>query len=44
MEKSKLLEAILKAAKDLNINRQSICDYCNRKVKKPLYRLKWLEE
>lgn len=43
-DNKKIYKGTREAAKDLNINRQSICDYCNRKVKKPLYRLKWLEE
>lgn len=40
----KIYKGTREAAKDLNINRQSVCDYCNRKVKNPIYRLKWLEE
>lgn len=32
------------AAKDLFINRQSVCDYCNNKVKNPLYNLMWEDD
>lgn len=30
-----------KAAEDLFISRQTVCDYCNRRVKRPLFQLKW---
>lgn len=31
------------AAKDLYVSRQTVSDYCNLKVKKPMYDLRWLE-
>lgn len=31
------------AAKDLFVSRQTVSDYCNLKVKKPMYDLRWLE-
>lgn len=31
------------AAKDLFVSRQTVSDYCNFKVKKPMYDLRWLE-
>lgn len=33
-----------KAAKDLFISRQTVADYCNKKVKKPMYSLMWEDE
>lgn len=33
-----------KAAKDLYISRQTVSDYCNFKIKKPLYNLMWEED
>lgn len=32
------------AANKLFISKQTVCDYCNKKVKKPMYRLYWAEE
>lgn len=32
------------AAKDLFICRQTICDYCNKKVKKPMFNLMWEDD
>ena len=43
-DNKKIYKGTREAAKDLHINRQSVCDYCNNKVKNPLYRLKWFEE
>lgn len=31
------------AARDLYVSRQTVSDYCNLKVKKPMYDLRWLE-
>lgn len=31
-------------AKKLHINRQSVCDYCNRKVKNKMYNLMWEDD
>ncbi len=33
-----------KAAKDLFVSYQTVMDYCNKKVKKPMYNLMWEEE
>lgn len=33
-----------KAAKDLYISYQTVMDYCNKKVKKPMYNLMWEED
>ncbi len=33
-----------KAAKDLYISHQTVMDYCNKKVKKPMYDLMWEED
>ena len=33
-----------KASKELFINRQSICDYCNNKVEFPLFNLMWEDD
>lgn len=30
------------AAKDLYISRQTVCNYCNGRIKKPMYDLRWL--
>lgn len=32
------------AAKDLYISRQTVCDYCNGRTKKPMYDLRWLSQ
>lgn len=31
-----------KAGSALFLSRQTICDYCNNKVKKPIYDLRWI--
>lgn len=33
-----------KAAKELFINRQTVCDYCNNKVQKPMLNLSWEDD
>ena len=33
-----------KASKDLFVSYQTVMDYCNKKVKKPMYNLMWEEE
>lgn len=33
-----------KAAKDLFISYQTVMDYCNKKVKKPMYSLMWEDD
>lgn len=30
------------AAKDLYISKQTVCDYCNGRIKKPMYDLRWI--
>ena len=32
------------AAKDLFISKQTVCDYCNGRTKKPMYDLRWLSQ
>lgn len=32
------------AAKALHISRQTVSDYCNNRVKKPMFRLRWMSE
>lgn len=33
-----------KSAKDLYVSYQTVMDYCNKKVKKPMYKLMWEED
>lgn len=48
LDKDGVIEKVFKgtreASKELFINRQTICDYCNKKVKKPIYNLCWADE
>ena len=40
----KTWQSARKAAKDLYISYQTVMDYCNRKVQKPMYKLMWEED
>ena len=41
---SKVFKGTRDAAKKLFISRQTVSDYCNRKVKNPMYNLYWADE
>ena len=41
IEKNCFYKGTREAGKALNIRRQTVSDYCNGKVKKPMYKLRW---
>lgn len=43
-DNKKIYKGTREAAKDLHISRQTVSDYCNNRVKKPMYRLRWMRD
>ena len=41
IEKNCFYKGTREAGKALNISRQTVSDYCNGKVKKPMFKLRW---
>lgn len=41
---NRVFKGTREAAKELFISRQTVSDYCNKKVKKPMYRLYWADK
>lgn len=42
-DNEKIYKGVRECARDLHISRQTVSDYCNDKVQKPMYSLKWLK-
>lgn len=43
-DNNRIYKGTREAANDLHISRQTVSDYCNRKVQKPMFRLRWMKE
>ena len=43
-DNGKVYTGTRQAGEALNISRQTVSDYCNNKIKKPMYNLKWAKE
>lgn len=44
LDNKKIYKGTREAAKDLHISRQTVSDYCNNRVKKPMYQLRWMKD
>lgn len=44
LDTKKIYRSTREAVKDLHISRQTICDYCNQRTKKPMLNLRWYSE
>lgn len=43
-DNNRIYKGTREAANDLHISRQTVSDYCDRKIQKPMFRLRWMRE
>ena len=41
-DNNRIYKGTREAANDLYISRQTVSDYCDRKIQKPMFRLRWM--
>lgn len=43
-DNKKIYKGTRECGNDLHISRQTVSDYCNKRVKKPMYQLRWMRD